>query len=106
MEETQIALEAAFRILHYHRGCSVFWVPAVDAASFDNAYLEIDRQLDIAGINEGKADVRSLVKTTLSHESAGSWLLIVENADDVDLLFGGCETLTTPLSMLRAQLTE
>jgi NB-ARC domain len=92
--KTQIALEAAFRVLRKHQDCSVFWVPAVDAATFENAYREIGRQLEIEGIDENEADVKSLVKTALS-QSADNWLLIIDNADDVELLFGTAGT--TPL---------
>ncbi|KAL1989929.1 hypothetical protein VTN49DRAFT_7126 [Thermomyces lanuginosus] len=35
-----------------------------------------------------KTDVEELVKSALSHESAGSWLLIVDNADSPDLFYG------------------
>ena len=91
--KTQIALEAAFQVRDEHQDHSVFWVPAVDATSFENAYREIGRQLKVAGIDEDKADVRSLVKTALGHERAGRWLLIVDNADDIELLFGNTETM-------------
>ena len=84
--KTQIALEAAFRVRNEHLDCSVFWVLAVDAASFENAYREIGRKLKVEGINEEKADVTVLVKAALSREGAGSWLLIVDNADDIELL--------------------
>jgi hypothetical protein len=90
--KTQIALEAAFRVRDEHQDCSVFWVPAVDATSYENTYREIGRQLKVEGFDEDKADVRSLVRTALGHERAGSWLLIVDNADDVELLFGNTET--------------
>jgi hypothetical protein len=39
--KTQMALEAAFRICDQYLNCSVFWVPAVDITSFENAYREI-----------------------------------------------------------------
>ncbi|KAK4181990.1 hypothetical protein QBC35DRAFT_479490, partial [Podospora australis] len=81
------ALEVAFRVRDEHPDCHVFWVPAVDATTFENAYREIGRQLEIVGIDEDKADVKLLVKTALSR-SADNWLLIVDNADDVELLFG------------------
>lgn len=86
--KTQIALEAAFRVRDQYPGCSIFWVPAVDATSFENAYREIGRQLGIKGIDEDKADVKTLVREALGRESSGHWLLIVDNADDPDLLFG------------------
>jgi len=84
--KTQIVLEVAFRL---HDQCSVFWVPAFDAPSFENAYREIGRRMNVKGIEGDKADVKLLVKTALSHESSGSWLLIIDNADDVELLFDG-----------------
>ncbi len=84
--KTQIALEAASRVRKKHPDCSVFWVPAVDATSFENAYREIGRKLNIGG-GEEKTDIKLLVKTALSQESAGYWLLIVDNADDTELLF-------------------
>jgi len=44
--------------------------------------------LEIPGIIEDKADFKMLVKTFLSQESAGRWLLIIDNADDVEMLYG------------------
>jgi tetratricopeptide (TPR) repeat protein len=85
--KTQIALEAAFQIRDQHPGCSIFWVPAVNATSFDNAYRKIGRQLGVGGIDEDTADVKTLVREALSRESSGHWLLIIDNADDPDLLF-------------------
>ncbi|RMZ85744.1 hypothetical protein DV737_g411, partial [Chaetothyriales sp. CBS 132003] len=88
MGKTQIALEAAFRVRDQCPTCSVFWVPAVDLASFENAYRDIGRKLQVPGIEDDKADMKSLVKNTMSQESCGSWLLIIDNADDVKLLSG------------------
>jgi len=87
--KTQIALEAAFRVRREHPDCSIFWVPAVDATSFENAYREIGRRLNVKGIEEDKADIKALVKAGLSQDSVGSWLLIIDNADDIALLFDG-----------------
>ena len=86
--KTQIALEAAFRVRDEHPDCSVFWVPAVDFSSFENAYREIGRVLKVEGIDEGKANVKALVKAALSRVNAGRWLLVIDNADDIDLFFG------------------
>ncbi|KAK4205172.1 putative kinesin light chain [Triangularia verruculosa] len=85
--KTQVALEVAFRVSNEHPDCSVFWVPAVDVTSFENAYRAIGQQLKVPGIDEEKVDVKALVKTALSRESTGSWLLIIDNADDRKLLF-------------------
>jgi NB-ARC domain/Tetratricopeptide repeat len=85
--KTQIALEAAFRIRDEHPDSSVFWISAVNASSFDAGFLEVCRQLKMPGINENKADVKSLAKAYLSQESAERWLLIIDNADDLDMLY-------------------
>ncbi|KAK4162839.1 putative kinesin light chain [Cladorrhinum sp. PSN259] len=86
--KTQVALEAAYRIGDAHPDCSVFWVPAVDATTFENAYRAIGLQLKVPGIDEEKADIKALVKAALSGESMGNWFLIIDNADDIKLLFG------------------
>src|SRR6185437_1771864 len=39
--KTQIALEAAYRVRKEHPDYSIFWVPAVDTTSFENAYRDI-----------------------------------------------------------------
>jgi len=82
--KTQIALEAAFRVRDSYPDCSVFWVPAVDATSFENAYRAIGQELKLEGANDAKTDIKALVKAAL--DSLGSWLLIVDNADDTELL--------------------
>jgi tetratricopeptide (TPR) repeat protein len=41
----------------------------------------------VPGINKDKANVKSLVKAYLSQEIAGRWLLIVDNADDLEMLY-------------------
>ncbi|KAK2594893.1 hypothetical protein QQS21_007392 [Conoideocrella luteorostrata] len=85
--KTQIALEAAFLMREQYPACSIFWVSAVDASSFENGFRQIGQQLQVEGINQDKADVRFLVKMALSG-SSDDWLLIIDNADDVEQLCG------------------
>jgi len=66
----------------------VFWVPATDTTSFEGAYRDIGRKLQVEGIEEDNADVKSLVKDALNQERAGRWLLVVDNADDMELFYG------------------
>ncbi|KAK7749758.1 hypothetical protein SLS53_000337, partial [Cytospora paraplurivora] len=85
--KTQIALEAAYRVHDMYPDCSVFWVPAIDLTTFENAYRRIGHKLKVPGIDDDKADPKVLVSEALS-ESKSQWLLIVDNADDSELLFG------------------
>ncbi|KAI1330254.1 P-loop containing nucleoside triphosphate hydrolase protein [Xylariaceae sp. FL0255] len=84
--KTHIALEAAYRVRDEYPECSIFWVPAIDSTSFEIAYREIGQLLQLPSINDDGADVKTLVKRGLSQKSAGSWLLIIDNADDSELL--------------------
>ena len=97
--KTQIALEAAFRLRDSNPRCSVFWVPAIDAIGFENAYRRI---ADLMGIQtpEGEnASTTAKVKEALSNENAGEWVLIIDNADDPKLLFNpGCLASYLPSS--------
>jgi tetratricopeptide (TPR) repeat protein len=70
---------------------AVFWVPAINRESFEQAYYEIAMLLCIPGIEDDKADIKQLVKAQLSDESFGQWLLVVDNADDARVLFDKLE---------------
>ncbi|KAF3057719.1 hypothetical protein CFAM422_012261 [Trichoderma lentiforme] len=82
--KTQIALEAAFRVRNKYRDCHVFWVPALNITTFENAYREIGQKLKIQTIENDQANIKLLVKTALS-QSSDNWLLIIDNADDATL---------------------
>jgi hypothetical protein len=85
--KTQIALEAAFRIHEQCPSRSIFWISATSTTSFEKGFRDIGQALEIPGINEDKADAKLLVKTFLSRESVGKWLLIIDNADDIEMLY-------------------
>ena len=84
--KTQIALELAYRTRIKRPDCSVFWIPATSAENVHQAYLEIGRQLQVLGIENTEAEVVRLVQSYLSDENTDQWLLILDNADDHDML--------------------
>jgi hypothetical protein len=53
--------------------------------SLHQAYLDVARKLKIPSSDEDKADAKKLVQGYLSKESAGRWLLVFDNADDVNM---------------------
>ena len=85
--KTQIALECAFQLQKILPALSVFWVRASDTTSFNNTFREIGQQLKIPGLENNDVDVKTLVKTRLSQESTGKWLMIVDNADDFEIFY-------------------
>ncbi|KAB8075089.1 violaceus kinesin [Aspergillus leporis] len=81
--KTQIALELAYRIRFRDPECSIFWIPCTSYESVEQAYINISLKL---GTIVGKpAEAKEQVKTCLSQEGAGKWLLIFDNADNMDM---------------------
>jgi tetratricopeptide (TPR) repeat protein len=83
--KTNIALELAFRLQEKSPDCSVFWVQANDAISFENSYREIGRRFQIPRLDDEKADIKQLVRKVMN-EVHSPWLMIVDNADDSNVL--------------------
>ncbi|KAH7396273.1 P-loop containing nucleoside triphosphate hydrolase protein [Pyrenochaeta sp. MPI-SDFR-AT-0127] len=83
--KTQIALEFAHRWREQHSDCAVFWIPVTNIDSMLEAYLEIGQQLQIPNVEQEKSNVQKLVQRKLSQESSGRWLLVFDNADDIDM---------------------
>ena len=78
-------LKLAYRIREKYPKCSIFWIPTTNSESLLQAYLEAGRQLGIPGLDQEQANIKKLVQRHLSQESAGQWLLILDNADDMDM---------------------
>lgn len=83
--KTQLVLELLFRTKDKHPGCSVVWIPATNKESLHQAYLDAAQQLGIPGWDDDKEDVKRLVQGYLGQESTGRWLLVFDNADDIDM---------------------
>ncbi|PVH98334.1 TPR-like protein [Periconia macrospinosa] len=83
--KTQVALQFAYLVKEIWPECSIFWVPALSFEGFEQAYAAIARELHISQKEE---DVKDVVRQRLSSARAGKWLLVLDNADDSDILFG------------------
>jgi tetratricopeptide (TPR) repeat protein len=83
--KTQIALEFAHQWREKHPDCAVFWIPVTNVESMLEAHLEIGRQLQIPNIEQERGDVQKLVQGRLGQECYGKWLLVFDNADDIDI---------------------
>ncbi|KAK5652534.1 hypothetical protein OQA88_10440 [Cercophora sp. LCS_1] len=90
MGKTQIALHLAYEAHkerdESHPRYSVFWVSALSDASFEQSYAAIAKELRI--VKGDGEDIKEVVRQNLS-SLEGPWLLIVDNADDTDLVLGG-----------------
>ncbi|KIV98554.1 uncharacterized protein PV09_09650 [Verruconis gallopava] len=86
--KSALVLEFAYRTLARHPGYLIFWVPAISKETFELAYLEIGTLLNMPGLGDDNADIKRLVKETLSLNKR-NWLMIVDNADDTEILMSG-----------------
>jgi tetratricopeptide (TPR) repeat protein len=94
--KTQIALELAYRTQQSRPECSIYWIPATNFETLQRTYFHIAQQLRLSGLEEEGADVKKLLKDYLCDSSAGQWLLIFDNADDIDMWFGKSAGNTEP----------
>jgi tetratricopeptide (TPR) repeat protein len=81
--KTQVALELAYRAREKVPGISIFWIPCTNYENVEQAYLSVASSLEITGIDP--AEVKERVKRFLSQGTAGKWLLIFDNADDMEM---------------------
>ena len=96
--KSRLALEIAHRIKSTRPTCSVFWIQATDVSTFETDCRQIGKLLQIPGLEDDKADIKSLVKQHLSHESAGEWLLVLDSADDAQIWCRDAKRTTSTLS--------
>ncbi|KIM93182.1 hypothetical protein OIDMADRAFT_138250 [Oidiodendron maius Zn] len=95
--KTQLVLELIYRIREEHRECSIIWIPAIHIENLQQAYRDVGQRLGIPGWEDNKSDIKKLVKEYLSKESAGQWVLVFDNADDIDMWIKNPENGSLPL---------
>ncbi|KDN71371.1 putative phosphorylase superfamily protein [Colletotrichum sublineola] len=83
--KTQVALKLAYLIRDEKPEYSILWLPASSKESFNKAYLAIARDLGIHVTDN--EDPKIALKQHLSSSECGKWLLIIDNADDEDILY-------------------
>ena len=97
--KTQVALELAYTVKERWPTYSIYWVPAVSAESFEQAYRDIATQCSIA-LDPTEDDPKESVRRYLNSGSAGKWLLVVDNIDDQEILFGASGEVRGVMSYL------
>ncbi|KAJ5546250.1 Tetratricopeptide-like helical [Penicillium frequentans] len=88
--KTQIALELAYRMREKVPESSIFWIQCTSYETVQQAYVKIAEALGIPDIEPAK--IEEQVRAHLSQDSAGKWLLIFDNADDMEMWTKGSVT--------------
>lgn len=86
--KTQVALAFAYSVLEKYPDVSVFWVHASSLEAFEQACRQVSSVIGMVDTEDGKEDVKELVQRYLSSEKAGRWMLVVDGADDMEVLDG------------------
>lgn len=86
MGKTQIALELAYRVKDSLKPYSVLWMPAHNMAAYEKTATELVQKLAIPCGSDD--DPKEVLQSYLSSQAAGNWLLILDNADDMNVLDG------------------
>jgi hypothetical protein len=86
--KTQVALQFAYWVLEKHPDVSVFWMHALSPETFEQGCREVAGVLEVLDAENGEEDVKEAVQRHLSKKRAGKWMLVVDNADDMEILEG------------------
>ncbi|KAL6409895.1 hypothetical protein AUP68_06297 [Ilyonectria robusta] len=90
--KSQLAIEFAHQLKDHNAAGEdqiwVFWVHAGTATRIEQAFKAIADATKIPGRNHPNADIMQLVYCLLSNETWGRWCMILDSADEHDVLFG------------------
>jgi len=83
--KSQIAIEYCYQFSTENPTAHIFWIHASTTQRVSQAYKEIGRRLLIPGCNNPKANPFKLLADWLSDDGHGPWLMVVDNADDLEM---------------------
>ncbi|KAH8894307.1 TPR-like protein [Thozetella sp. PMI_491] len=86
--KSQLTIEYVHRLSEGTTGLWVFWVHAGTRARVEEGFRAIADMVKLAGRKQPKADIPLLVYHWLSNEQNGRWVIVLDSADDYDVLFG------------------
>lgn len=101
--KSQLAIEYAYRTDNAATQKSqpiwVFWIYAETRARIEEGLRDIADTVKIPGRKQPDADILQLVERWLRSMENGPWLLILDNADDVSVLFDSERSSTDAANM-------
>ncbi|CCF43601.1 hypothetical protein CH063_13257, partial [Colletotrichum higginsianum] len=84
--KSQMAIQFAHQVHTVSPETSIFWVRGSTEATFEESYRSIADALALPRRRDPGVNVLALVRDWLQRKDASSWLMIVDNADDVTTL--------------------
>ena len=65
----------------------MFWVHAHSSARIEQSYRSIASAVRLRDVEDPRTDILGLVIEWLESDSSGDWLMVLDNADDISMLF-------------------
>ncbi|KAJ4243339.1 hypothetical protein NW762_014825 [Fusarium torreyae] len=85
--KSQLAIQFAHHVHADEPGTSVYWVHGNSMATFEESYRALADILSLPRRHEPEVNVLVLVRDWLQRDDIRPWLMVVDNADDIDLFF-------------------
>ncbi|KAI9759097.1 MAG: hypothetical protein M1840_003516 [Geoglossum simile] len=83
--KSQLAVEYSYRVREKSPATWVFWVHASSIARFEEGYRKIAERAKLPGWDRPDVDILRLVYSWLCDEANGRWVMIIDNADDLEV---------------------
>ena len=91
--KTEIAIACVHRYRSDHPDHFVFWIHAANADRMRQDLLSVADILGVRGGNHPAADKSELLRKWLADPTNGSWLIVLDNADDLRTFTDSAESL-------------
>ncbi len=102
--KSQIAIEYCYRYRSKHPEAHIFWVYGGSHARFEESYQQIAADLTLPGFDDPNQQTLKLVQDWLNINDGTDWLMILDNVDDMDIVFG--EKHESPRNEKKKELIE
>lgn len=85
IRKSQIAIEYSYLVMEKEPNTRVFWIYASDRARVEESFRSIAMAINIPGHGDQNIDIPLRVSHWLEKKENGSWLLVLDSADDSDV---------------------
>jgi tetratricopeptide (TPR) repeat protein len=91
--KTEIAIEYCYRSWHKEPATQIFWISCDNREKMDLSFREIALRLTLPGRDDADTNMTQLVCRYLQQQRSFSWLMVLDNADDAEILENGKDAL-------------
>lgn len=85
--KSQLAIQYCHDVRQASPQTWVFWAHTNTAARFEEDYRTIANRLELAGRDNPETDILQLVKDWLNDPTHGTWFMVLDNADNIDVFY-------------------